>query len=273
MRADLHLHSTYSDGWYSPHEICCIAKARGLELISITDHDTLNGADEKRLAAQKHALAYLSGWEISAYDDGQKVHILGYGCKRESAYLEFTKKRKESALLRAEDSLQKLRFAGIEISMQDVLDLQADKSAPLHTMHLARAIAKRTGESEGETYLKYLAPGKMASSKIGRPTPEESIDCIHACHGIAVIAHPGRIDLPKNELESLIMRLIAYGLDGIESVYTTHTERETEYFSALARAKGVLVTGGSDTHVEDKTHRIGSPAFQASEALLKRLGL
>ena len=89
MRADLHLHSVYSDGHYSPEEVCIRAKNNGVGLISITDHDSMNGADEKLAAAKKYGLSYIQGWEISSYVGIGKIHITGYGCERNEAYHNF----------------------------------------------------------------------------------------------------------------------------------------------------------------------------------------
>ncbi len=271
MLADLHLHSVYSDGWYAPEEICRRAKERGVSALSITDHDTLTGEEDKRAAAKKYGLAYVTGWEISAYTDGQKLHVLGYGCEIGGAYQRFTKERTETALLRAEDSVKKLQAAGVTVDVEEVLAERRRENAPVHTMHIARAVAKKTGLSESDAYLRYLAIGRVGHSDVGRPSPEEAIDCIHADGGVAVIAHPGRIDLPFDVREGLIKRLIDYGADGIEGVYTTHTKRETEYFKTLAARWGAFVTGGSDTHVEDETHVIGLPKFILTDDLSERL--
>ena len=130
-----------------------------------------------------------------------------------------------------------------------------------------------SGKTAGEIYERYLAPGRIAHSIIGRPTPEEAADCIHASGGIASVAHPGRITLSFGEREKIILRLAEYGVDGIEAFYTTHTEEETEYFEKLAQKAGLLVTGGSDTHVETETHKIGRPLFYPSEKLLAALGV
>ena len=120
MRADLHTHSIYSDGLYSPDEICRKAKMRGLSLVSITDHDTLAGEEVKREAAKRHGLLYVTGWEISAYEGDQKIHILGYGCELNDAYRSFMAERKRGARLRAEDSVQKLQRLGVPVTMEEV---------------------------------------------------------------------------------------------------------------------------------------------------------
>ena len=113
LRTDLHTHSVYSDGYYTPDELCRRAKNNGVELLSVTDHDTMNGDEEKRAAAEKYGLLYVSGWEVSAYAGRSKIHITGYGCKQNAAYLSFMRERKELALERAADSIEKLRGAGI----------------------------------------------------------------------------------------------------------------------------------------------------------------
>ena len=166
-----------------------------------------------------------------------------------------------------------MRGAGIYITLDDAKARRADPASPVHTMHIAQAAAEVSGKTAGEIYEEYLAPGKIAHSVIGRPTPEEAADCIHASGGIASIAHPGRITLPFEERERIILALAEYGMDGIEAVYTTHTDRETEYFKTLAARAGLLVTGGSDTHRESGNYRVGNPPFYPSEKLLSALGI
>jgi predicted metal-dependent phosphoesterase TrpH len=271
MRADLHIHSTYSDGLCSPDELCRLALKHGIQLLSITDHDTMNGEEIKRAAAEKYGLKYLSGWEISAYDKDEKIHILGYGCRQNEAYTQFMETRKQMAYLRAEDRLEKMRKIGVPVTMDHVVSFRADPTAPIHTMHVARAIAMFVNATPSEVYLQYLNNGKIAYSDIGRPTPEEAIDCIHAAGGFAVIAHPGRMRFSTEEKENSIRSLAEYGADGIEAVYTTHTKEETAWYKALAEKYHLLITGGSDTHIEDDTHTIGNPVFHADEKLLEKI--
>lgn len=271
MLADLHIHSVYSDGSYSPDEICRRAASRGLGFISITDHDTLAGVEAKRACAEKHGLSYLSGWEVSAYEGRVKVHVLGYGCKTQGAYEAFVKERAEAAFLRAKDSVDKFQKIGVPVTLEEVLAKRSSPDLPVHTMHIARAANRYLGIFPGEVYERYLAPGKPANSNIGRPTPYQAIDCIHAAGGIAVIAHPGRISLDFDERERLLVGLFEYGADGIESVYTTHTEKETEYFRAFAQKYKLLETGGSDTHYEDGVRAIGLPQFAPSKELLEKV--
>ena len=272
MRADMHIHSVYWDGLYSPDEGCRIAKSRGLGFISITDHDTMNGDEVKREAAKKYGVGYVSGWEVSAYASKQKVHVLGYGCERGEAYAAFMEKRKTAALERAEYSAERFRELGVPVTLEEILNERADKSAPVHTMHIARVAGRYLGMQEGDVYLQYLARGKPANAPFGRPTPEEAIDCIHASGGVASIAHPGRIMMHTKKREKLIRRLAEYGVDGIEAVYTTHTEEEKAYYIGLAKELGLFVTGGSDTHCEEGSPAvIGQPCFIPDEKLVERL--
>jgi predicted metal-dependent phosphoesterase TrpH len=271
MLADLHTHSIYSDGLHSPDEICRLAKARGLSLLSITDHDTLAGEEVKQAAAKRHGLAYVTGWEISAYEGEQKIHTLGYGCELGDAYHAFMEERKRGAKLRAEDCVQKLQQLGIPVTMEEVYMQLSSPDLPIHTMHVARAAAGHLCVSDSDVYMQYLGYGKPANSMLGRPTPKEAIDCIHACGGLAVIAHPGRLRMSSEERDVTLRRLLAYGADGIECFYTTHTDEETSYFLGIAKEFGVLATGGSDTHYEDETHTIGVPSFIPSQALLDAL--
>lgn len=273
LRADLHTHSIYSDGAYTPEEIAQRAKENGVGLLSITDHDTMNGEEDKRAAAKKYGILYVSGWEISAYLDECKIHITGYNCRLDGAYRAFMADRVRLAYERAQDTIERLKKVGIFITLEDAKAERADPTAPLHTMHIARAAAKKSGLSYGEVYERFLAPKQIAHSAIGRPTPFQAIDCIHASGGIACVAHPGRIAMSFEEREKTLLALTEYGVDGIEAYYSTHTEEDTNYFLAFAERTGLLVTGGSDTHYDDPTHRVGYPVFYPSERLLEKIGI
>lgn len=182
MRADLHTHSVYSDGYYAPEELCRRAKANGVELLSITDHDTMNGDKEKRAAAERYGLLYVSGWEISAYAGESKIHVTGYNCKRGAAYRKFEKDRMELGFERAQDSIDKLKAAGIFISLGDAKARRADPSAPVHTMHIAQAAAAVSGKTAGEIYERYLAPDGLPilSSAARRPKRRRIVSTLRA---------------------------------------------------------------------------------------------
>ena len=279
MRADLHLHSFCSDGRYAPAEVVARCKQAGLSLCALTDHDSMEGVPEALAAAKELCIGCVPGWEVSAYED-IKVHVLGYGCERGAAYFEFLKERREGAVVRAEDMIQKGNAClGVKVTLQDAFALRARPDAPLHTMHVVRAFARALGAREGDAYremagklyLELFDRGKPAYSALCRPSPEDAVRVIHLSGGLAVLAHPGRIRLGEQEKLALFDRLTAAGLDGIECVYTTHTEEETQAFSAYAAAHGLLATGGSDFHMEDGLHVVGEPLFEPDGRLLEAL--
>ena len=274
IRADLHIHTYYSDGKHSPAEVAKMARENGVDLISVSDHDTMEGLEEKRAAAEKEGLLFVSGWEISAYQGDVKVHTLGYGCERKGAYHVFASTLKKNALLRAEDCVSKANaFLGSDVTMDDVLRECEGKDIPPHVMHVTRAFARKLNADIDEIFWKCFAWGKPAYSCIGRPTPEEAIDVIHACGGIAVLAHPGRIFMSETDRKKLMDRLVSHGLDGIECIYSQHTASETEYFSAYASAHGLLKTGGSDFHARGFSRTVGNPLFYPDDELRAALKL
>ena len=276
MRADLHIHTYYSDGKYPPEELARRAKAAGLSLISLTDHDSLAGLNEKRAAAEGEGLSFVSGWEVSAYEGEAKVHVLGYGCLPDAAYEDFLEERRRGALARAEEMIRKgNRYFSLHLTLADAERFHLKKEAPLHTMHVVSAFSQKLGVKRGALYLSAFSAGKPCCSDIGRPTPFDALRVIHASGGIASLAHPGRIPLPEQEKFALIDALVAAGLDGIECVHSDHTCDEAEKFARYAAAHGLLVTGGSDYHAEGRNREIGLPPFTPSEALLaafSRLG-
>jgi predicted metal-dependent phosphoesterase TrpH len=261
----------YSDGKYTPDEVCRRAKEAGVEVISITDHDTMNGLEDKRAAAKKHGLISIDGWEISAYLNDERVHVLGYGCKDGEGYRAFMQRRVDSAYARAKERVEKLNRIGIPLTMERVLAGQADKTAPIHTMHVARPLGELLGVSPGEAYIRYLEKGCPADSMIGRPSPKEAVECIRASGGVAFLAHPGRIRVSEEDKEEMIRGLVDCGLDGIECYYPAHTDLQTEHYLHLAKKYGLRVSGGSDTHWEDESQSYGDPPFFVDEELLSFL--
>lgn len=269
MRADMHIHTYYSDGTQSPADVIAAAKCAGLGLISVTDHDTMGAADEVKALAAEAGIRAVDGIEISAYGE-VKVHMLGYGLDKSCpAYLRYYREAVEGSYARCEDTLAKLKSRDICVPMDKVLAERTVEGTPVHSMFICRAAAKLGyANSAGAFYLAYLVDGKCAHSRVGRLTPEQAVATISTCGGISSLAHPGRISLEKSVKESLISRLKGLGLSGIEAVYSGHTEEETAYYKEIARKYGLLVTGGSDTHYAGGPRSVGSPVFCPDEALL-----
>lgn len=273
IRADLHLHTLFSDGLYSPEEIARRVKDAGVNLFAVTDHDNMEGVERAERAARERGLFFVRGIEVSSYAaDGSKVHVLGYRCRKNEAYSAFLKERTEGAYLRAEDSLKKANaYLGFSLDMREVEKHHAEKCAPVHTMHVVDAFSRALGKKRGVVYSELFAFGKPAYSGLFRPSPEDAIEFVHAFGGLAVLAHPAQIRTAN--LYGLFDRLAERGLDGIECYHSTHTDEESASFAAYAKEKNLLATGGSDFHEEGRKRILGLPEFYPSDALLKALSL
>lgn len=273
IRADLHIHTYYSDGLQSPQDVVDAAVKNGVNLIAVTDHDNAVGRNEVKELAVAAGICAVDGIEISAYEGDLKVHTLGYNLDFNSPeYISFYKRLLSSSVDRAADSVKKLNIGGIKITIDEVLAERKNINSPVHTMLISYvAVKKGYVSNPHDFYARYLNYGKIGFSNIGRPTPEEAVKVIKDCGGVSSLAHLGRIFAGQDEIICLIEKLKSCGLNGIEAVYSAHTDRETQYYKELAEKYGLLVTGGSDTHFKSGGHVIGTPAFYPDEALLSAL--
>lgn len=249
------------------------AKARGVGLIAVTDHDNSNGRKEVKELALRAGIISVDGEEISAYDGDIKVHMLAYGMNyADPAYTAFNKRLTEGAEERAFDILKKLAAVGVKLSYGEVIRERKCKKSPVHATYIAVAGARKGyANSPYSFYTKYLNYGAAGFSCICRPTPEETAEVVKRCGGFCSLAHPARISVDKQGLISLIERLVPCGLRGIEAVYSGHTAIETQYYKELAERFGLLVTGGSDTHYAEGNRRVGVPEFYPCGGLLSAL--
>lgn len=275
IRADMHIHTYYSDGGQSPETVVLAAKGRGVGLISVTDHDNAIASDEVAAIAAREGVLSVVGEEISAYDGDVKVHILGYGMDRNCAsYVEFHKFLDDGAEERTADILKKLTAKGVNIKYEEVLRERRFANIPIHAMHIAAAGAKKGyGASPVDFYMRYLNFGTIGFSSISRPTSVQTVRAIKDCGGVCSLAHPGRITMEKEDVVGLVERLIDCGMDGIEAVYSGHTANETQYYKEVAAWYGLMITGGSDTHYAAGNRSIGTPPFYPDERLLAALKL
>lgn len=271
IRSDLHIHTYYSDGRQSPADVVNVAVKNGVELIAVTDHDTMLGCDGAERLANKAGIRLVRGLEVSAYLGDIKLHTLGYGMDEER-FSGFLNSLYDSSVKRTKDVISKLKKAGVNLTFEEIAAERFSDKSPVHGMHIARAGAKKGYASTPYAfYGEYMAFGKPAFSCVSRPSPEETCAAIAEAGGFSVIAHPGRIDMPKEELERLICHLKGYSLGGIEVYYTTHTIEQTTYYKELAERLNLEDTGGSDTHYQGGKNVIGQPVFYADSELLKRL--
>ncbi len=271
MTVDLHLHSVYSDGLLSPLALCRLAARRGCEVIALCDHDTTNGLNaldaachtvNAELAAQPEApraLSALRGIELSAGPDG-RTHILGYGVDAENEPLQaaLTRQRK---LRRERDEEILSRLISLGRGVPRAL-LPKDESLPLGRAHIARAMVEVGHVSTvEEAFERYLGDGKPAYVPFCHISAEEAAALLAAASAVPVLAHPARMRLEPQLLESLLDALTRSGLRGLECYHPSASHGQARAFAAIARRRGLLVTGGSDYHGDRGAHaRLGQTA-------------
>ncbi len=252
---DLHMHSTCSDGTYSPSELVQRAKAAGLTRMALTDHDTVAGLAEARAETERQGIAFLGGLEISAELQPGTMHILGYGFDEASP--ELLDKLEVVQRARRERNpkiVDKLCGLGFELTMEEVASKAG--GTVVGRPHFAQVmVEKGYAQNTQEVFDKYLAKGKPAYLDKERLSPEDSVAAIRAAGGVAVLAHPLQLKAKDEaELEAMVKRLVDAGLQGMECYYRNHSAQDTEHFLALAQKYGLVATGGSDFHGSNRPH-------------------
>jgi predicted metal-dependent phosphoesterase TrpH len=243
-RADLHSHTTYSDGLYSPTELLDAAKKAGLSALSITDHDTLEAY--RHLPAAPWGLNIVIGLEISAYHEGGEIHILAYFVNPEQPELVHLLDRLATArILRAERILTRLSAAGVELSAQARADLLSQNR--VGRPHIARALVQSgVAHSRADAFRRFLTPGTPGyERRADLPDAGEVLGVIRCAGGVGVWAHPGA-DVMTDARG--LSRLQSFGLAGIEAYHPSHSTGEREALAKFAKRRGLVATGGSDFH-------------------------
>lgn len=243
MFADLHLHTQFSDGTYSPEELAEQAHEVGLRGIALTDHDTVEGCRRADRACGERGIEFVAGTELTCELDGVEVHLLGYCLDtahprllREMAV--FQRVRQE----RITEMVAKLNEIQLPLAAETVFALANCRSPG--RPHVARALVQEgfctTMDEAFERFLKKHRPAYVPKFKM---SARQAIGLIHDAGGLAVVAHPG-----LNNNDAIIPRLVEAGVDGLECWHTKHTRGTAERYAALARDYGLLLTGGSDCH-------------------------
>ncbi len=253
-KADLHIHSSASDGTFTPGEIVEMASRLGLYAISITDHDTTQGVKSAVLSGMPSCLRFITGVEISAaspsfYPCRGSFHILGYhidpyntGLNKELMLLQQARKERNPKIIRLLNEL------GFDMDLDEVEKLSG--KGQTGRPHIAGAmVQKGFVKSIDEAFKKYLKPGRPAYVDKYRISCEDAINTIKQAGGIAVLAHPGLLRPVKEvSFEQLIKNLVETGIGGIEVFYPEHSEKQTSIFMDMAKKYSLFVTGGSDFH-------------------------
>ena len=245
MKADLHLHTTASDGRFSPEEIVHLAARQGLKIIAITDHDSVDGVRPALAAARDFpSLKVIPGVEISTDIPHGEVHVLGY-------FMDYADREFKAALERLRNSrreraqrmVAKLRDMGIHIKWERVEELAGGGS--FGRPHIAQAMFERGYVSSfQEAFTKYIGRDGPAYVEREKMTPAEVVGLIVKAGGLAVLAHPANID----RLEGLLLELERAGLVGIEAYYNGYAPEVVQGLVSIANKHRLIPCGGSDYH-------------------------
>lgn len=244
-RADLHVHTSASDGRFSPSEIIHKAAELGISVIAISDHDTVDGVAPALEAAKAFPeLMVIPAVEISTYAPSGEVHVLGYFVDYTNTELLDTLERfKHSRRERAQKMINRLAGLGIHIDWQRVQELAGGES--IGRPHIAQAMLEKGYISSLlEAFEKYIGEGKPAYLPRDKVTPAQAVKLILQASGLPVLAHP----LTVHNMESLLAELKSAGLVGLEVYYDNYNSEEIHLLTNLANKYNLILTGGSDYH-------------------------
>lgn len=244
IKADLHIHTTASDGLFTPEEVVDWAIKKEVDIIAITDHDTTKGIDRALNANNKKHLKIIPGIELSSELNNSEIHVLGYCIDYKSNLLyNLSEKIKSQRILRAKKIIGKLEGLNIHISEKDIRKNVGEDF--IGRPHIAMALIDngyvQSIEEAFDKYLKYNGPAYEPRFKL---TVNESVNLIHRLGGFAVLAHPGIIQGDINVKELLIEE----NFDGIEVIHSKHSNEDVLKFKTMAKELELIMTGGSDCH-------------------------
>ncbi|PIE57651.1 MAG: hypothetical protein CSA33_07325 [Desulfobulbus propionicus] len=256
MCIDLHTHSKYSDGSLTPKELVHLAIRRGIRVLSLTDHDTVEGQAEIMLHGAEVGVHIIAGLEVTACHEQKSIHILGYGFNYRSTDLQDWLVRIQAGREKRNTKiLHSLQNIGIDITMEEVDAFSAQGMAG--RPHIAQVLVHKGVVSSVESaFHHYLGKGKVAWHKRFSYSAIETIAMIHKMGGIAVLAHPGQLDAQGTTLPGLIRQLKLRGLDGLEVYYPSHSKKLKKKLLRLCRELDLVITGGSDYHGDTRPYRM-----------------
>jgi hypothetical protein len=261
---DLHAHSTASDGGFPPSELIARALAMRLSAVALTDHDTVAGLAEARVAGDAGGMAVIAGVELSAFDGDREIHILGLHLDAPVRMAEPLAMFQSSRMTRAEAIVGALNKVGVPVTMDAVLAQAA--GGTVGRPHVARAlVAGGWVQTQREAFDRYLGADRVAYVEKHRLSAGDAVRLIHESGGVAVFAHPGR----EGTL-ARIQTLAAVGLDGVEVLHPSQGAEDVARLSAIADHLGLLRSGGSDWHgAADGSRALGAMRVPATWAALQ----
>ncbi len=247
MVADMHMHTCFSDGNFTPEELAGHGRQHGLAAMALTDHDTVEGCERMGAACAALGIEFITGTELTAEHGGTEVHLLGYCLDLENETLRSEISRFQAVRQnRIHEMCARLNQLNVPLRPEAVFALANCRSPG--RPHVARALVQAglcgNLDEAFERFLKINRPAWVPKCKI---SAREGISLIQQAGGVAVMAHPG-----LNKTDDVIPQLAQQGLDGLECFHTKHTPAMSKYYMDLAEANGLLVTGGSDCHGTNK---------------------
>src|SRR5665213_1998210 len=241
--ADLHLHTFFSDGTFSPEELAARGSQAGLMAMALTDHDTIEGCARMAAACQGLAIEFIVGTELTAEFDGREVHLLGFFLDPQNEkLLAEIKKFQDVRQSRILEMVSRLNKINVPLRAETVFELANCRSPG--RPHVGRALVQEGFcASLDEAFERFLKKGRVAWVPKHKISAINAIELIHQAGGLAVLAHPG-----LNHCDEIIPSLVEQGLDGIECFHTKHNANTSEHYLKMAARLNVLVSGGSDCH-------------------------
>lgn len=242
--ADLHTHTTCSDGERSPAELVDAAAERGLRVLSVTDHDTIAGLDAAREEAEQRGLVFVSGIELSVTLEGDEIHLLAYNFDPSHGPLRaHLDEMRAARRQRAWDMVGRLRARGLTIA-DEHLEAQLNDTNAVGRPHVAAAlVAAGHVSTVREAFESYLGDGGPGFVDKPRFEASAALELVHEAGGVGVLAHPGHWTSSTQ-----IRALVEKGLDGLEIHHPSHRASLADYYRRWAAGRNLLLTGGSDYH-------------------------
>ncbi|HEY0551259.1 MAG TPA: PHP domain-containing protein [Verrucomicrobiae bacterium] len=243
MFADLHLHTNFSDGTYTPEELTAHGQRLGFRALALSDHDTMEGCARMAAACAAAAIEFIPASELTAELDDHELHLLGY-------FLDTTNERLLVELAKFQEVRQNriremvARIRALNVPLREELVFEVANCRAPGRPHVARALVKAgLCRNLDEAFERFLKKGRPAWVPKFKMSASDAIALIHQAGGLAVMAHPG-----LNNCDDLIPALAECGLDGLECYHTKHASAQAYHYQKVAEQLGLLVTGGSDCH-------------------------
>lgn len=254
LNVDLHMHSTASDGALAPEDVVARAARNGVQILSLTDHDTLAGQQAANDTARQLGITYIHGVEISVTWGGETVHVVGLNIDPTSRPLQQVLQGiQQGRGLRAQQMAQALVDHGLPDILQDARSYARNPDLIGRT-HFARAMVERgLCSSMGEVFQRFLTPGKPGYQAHQWASLAEAVGAIRAAGGVAVLAHPARYRLGAIGQWALIDEFKTLGGTGIEVVTGSHSDQDARKFQRVAVEQGLHASRGSDFHAEGES--------------------